>query len=793
VPPPVPSPPPPPGLPEDGAACNQDVAQTEEGSWPHRPTSPNAISDRGSPATPSARPLPGWDHRDATIPEPQTVFEPATAGGLPAVSMIQDFLQTMEQFLVVQERVMHGCLGTGDPLTIDPPAPHAAQRAEASEIGCSHVPMAPGELAPGRIAEHGTSPGWDAPGTRLPSAPRAEVDLGLDGRTGSRPVGGPTAPDPPFPLLGDLVSWTQGEELVSRRTFDPAEDLYLRDHTLGHEVSDADPDLLALAVMPLTMSVEILAEAAAFLMPDRTVVGVRDLRAYRWIAFDDQPQELQVTARRLGDQERILVQIRNLTEDRRENAPPASPVIEATVVLADCYPQPSLDGPRRPQDGRPSRLRPDRLYADYMFHGPSWQGVASVDQVGNDGAVATLWVLPFSGLIRSNPNPCFVLDPVVLDAAGQVIGFWTVEQLATGKVIFPFHLEALEVYGPRRPAGTAVTCVASIRLVGDQQVRSDIDVIADGGRPWYRLIGWEDKRFELPAGFHQLMRPSRQELSEPWPEPVAHLPRPHLFECRRVLASLPSDRGFWQRVWAQRVLGRAERGQFRRMAGPESQRLKWLAGRTVAKEAVRRLLRSRCGLDLPPADIEIDLDDRGRLVAGGSWTDSVAAPPVVSISQVDGLAVAVAGLPPTTGADRGESRLLMGVHIESPRPSPDRCGEPSFTSDEFHLLRGLPPETREQWVLRGWCAKEAVAKALGADLAGVLPSAAVVGVDSERGVVFVQLSDRLAGAYPHLSTDPLVVFTGLHDDLIVATTLCGCAAAESADGLEVADVQREIG
>ena len=85
-----------------------------------------------------------------------------------------------------------------------------------------------------------------------------------------------------------------------------------------------------------------------------------------------------------------------------------------------------------------------------------------------------------------------------LDAAGQVIGFWTMEHLASGRVIFPFRLDALDVYGPQRPAGEPVTCAASIELIGEQQVRSDIGLIAADGRLWMRLVGWLDKRFDVP-------------------------------------------------------------------------------------------------------------------------------------------------------------------------------------------------------------------------------------------------------------------------------------------------------
>ena len=87
------------------------------------------------------------------------------------------------------------------------------------------------------------------------------------------------------PLVGTVVAWEPELELVARRLVDPAEDRYLLDHTLGRTVSRSDPGLHALALMPLAMSIEIIAEAASCLLPELTVTGLRDLRAHRWLAF----------------------------------------------------------------------------------------------------------------------------------------------------------------------------------------------------------------------------------------------------------------------------------------------------------------------------------------------------------------------------------------------------------------------------------------------------------------------------------------------------------------------------
>ncbi len=583
-----------------------------------------------------------------------------------------------------------------------------------------------------------------------------------------------------FPLLGSVLAGTPGEEIVARRVFDPATDLFLRDHTLGRDVSIADPDLLGLPVMPLTMSMEVMAEAAAFVAPGQKVVGFRNLRAFRWIAFDEGPQELQVTARRQpGTEDRVVVQLRNLSEDRRSDAPALSPSIEATVILAGAYPSPSPRDATTSIGGRASRLRTESLYSDVMFHGPAWRGVASVDRVADGGSAATLRVLPFDGMIAGRPEPDFALDPILLDAAGQVIGFWTAERLTSGKVIFPSGLESLELFGPSPQAGDLLPCEATIKLEGERRVRSDIDVAAADGRPLVRIRGWEDWRFDLPDTFQALILPARRDISEPWPEPVESFPSARSFACRRLGSVLPPDLGLWRRVWAHQVLCRAEREEFRRLVGPERRQVEWLAGRTAAKEAARDLLRTHLGLEPPLADIEIRVDDRGRLGVGGPWEGELDGELVVSISLDTHLTVALAGILPAPGRSVDNAGSFLGIHAESLRPRRDEALEPNLTAEELHLLLDGPLDRLDEWRFRCRCAKKAVAKALGKEATDESRSVSVAGVAEEAEAVLVRLGDRLAGDHPRLAEEPLVVFTARHGRSVVATTLCqGIGSAE---------------
>jgi acyl transferase domain-containing protein/phosphopantetheinyl transferase (holo-ACP synthase) len=555
------------------------------------------------------------------------------------------------------------------------------------------------------------------------------------------------------PLVGTVIAWEPELELVARRLVDPAEDRYLLDHTLGRTVSRSDPGLHALALMPLAMSIEILAEAASCLLPELTVTGLRDLRAHRWLAFAQGPKTLEVAVHRLAAEdgcERVRVELRDLGDGSET----ADPVVEATVLLADGFPPAPAPATLTLAGGRPSRWRGEQLYEEAMFHQPLWQGVKSVDVVAPEGARAQLEVLPRVGLMRDDPEPSFVLDPVALDAAGQVVGFWAAEMLEQARVVFPFRLQALDLHGPAPASGETLTCSAAISLEGDQLVSSDIDVLDASGRCWMRLTGWADKRFDVPERFAPLARPAAlAPLSTPWPGPLIAHPDGRV-ACRLLDARMPADRALWKPVWASRVLGRRERELFDALTLPENRQLEWLAARTAAKECVAELLRDAFGLELLPAEIEILPDERGapRVVAPG--LEGLAELPLVSLTHAHGHAAAFASLaPPRAGSG-------IGIDLEPLVSRPPGFEQAALDQAERRLLEPLRADASEEWLLRLWCAKEAAGKALGAGLGGGSgsPRPRAIGIDSE----LVELD--VAG-------ERLLAWTLREGDLIAATAL----------------------
>jgi acyl transferase domain-containing protein/phosphopantetheinyl transferase (holo-ACP synthase) len=554
------------------------------------------------------------------------------------------------------------------------------------------------------------------------------------------------------PLVGTLVASEPGLELIARRVIDPSEDRYLLDHTIGRTVSRVDPNLAALSLMPLAMSVEMLAEAAANLVPGRTVVGLRDVRAHRWLACGDKPLTVELHARRVASDdrhERVHVEVRDDSDDG------AAVAVEGDVLLAPRLPSAPPPIALDLRDGRPSRWAPGTLYSEAMFHGPCWQAVHAVDAVAPASALARLVALPRDGLLRGTPDPAFELDPVLLDAAGQVIGFWAADRLARAKVVFPFRLASLDLYGPQPPAGTELRCLAAIELVGEALVRSNIDVLDPAGRPYMRLVAWEDKRFHVSDPFRPLTAPSElTPLATSWDEPVTPYAGRRV-ASRRLSARLPADGAPWKAVWASRVLGRRERERFAALRVPEHRQLEWLAARTAAKEAVADLLRAAHGPDLLPADIEIVAPDGGAPTVVAPGLEGLGLAPIVSLSHAQGEAAALAALVPPESGD------AVGIDIEHLKRTPNGFAEAALRPDERALVGDLPPEIEDEWLLRCWCAKEAAGKALGSGMAPGRPEApVVVSVDRDEEQLVVGVGEQR-----------LTVHTRRDGDLVVATVL----------------------
>jgi malonyl CoA-acyl carrier protein transacylase len=456
-------------------------------------------------------------------------------------------------------------------------------------------------------------------------------------RRGAAPVRSPVRP-----LLGEVIRHEPGRELVLRRCMDVAEDLYAGDHTLGgRHASAVDPSQNGLPFMPMAFSLEMMAEAAALLCPGRLVVGMKRVRLQRWIPFDDEPIALELIAQaRPESPDEVAIDIRDLGNSVRPgNAD--SPAVIGTVVLGDRYPEPPPPEAFPLTNEGPCRFTPHQLYDGErrLFHGPLFEALDSTDRQGDEGIEGHLRTLPHSGLFRSIAAPDLILDPLLIDASTHLLGSWHLGQPDQyGRVVLPYELGNVTLYGPRPATGTRIKCRVRVENGSARQVSHRIDLIGPDERLWCRLAPAEYWRFYWPLEYVDFFRhKERFLLAKDWP--VCSEPG---VRCLRL--NPPSDlcQPVHRTALARVTLSRDEWKIFRLLKGDDQRLTDWLFGRIAAKDAVRAVWFARHGQRLFPADIELEAGEDGRAVAryrGGPLAEEL---PRVAFVCVPGTCAAAA-------------------------------------------------------------------------------------------------------------------------------------------------------
>ncbi|GAJ09861.1 unnamed protein product, partial [marine sediment metagenome] len=255
---------------------------------------------------------------------------------------------------------------------------------------------------------------------------------------------------------------------------------------------------------------------------------------------------------------------------------------------------------------RTPKYTAEELYSEkLMFHGPRFQGVFSLDRLGEDGVLGQLEALPSTELFRNQTKPLLITDPFLLDAAGQLIGYWPLEYLETDFVVFPIGLSELRLYGPKPNLSERFRCHVRIRKVTSKRLRADVDILGSDNTVRMCLIGWENWRFYCTSQLYSFWRhPKDLSLSVSWDSLRSKFPLPESFEYYRL--DMPEPAQFILKdPWVYLLLNGVEREAWRNLKGPEAHQAKWLIGRWVAKDAVRMFLRKHHDIGLYPADIEI--------------------------------------------------------------------------------------------------------------------------------------------------------------------------------------------
>jgi phosphopantetheinyl transferase len=315
-------------------------------------------------------------------------------------------------------------------------------------------------------------------------------------------------------------------------------------------------------------------------------------------------------------------------------------------------------------------------------------------------------------------------------------------------------------------------CRVIVTQVSEKEIHSDIEILDALGRVLYRIGKWEDRRFPQSPEFWQLrIAPQESCLSNLWNDPIAALRREPLSHgplvCCRLGGFSPeffaASHGIWLKVLAHLTLSRREREEWMKMRAVDKRRHEWLLGRCAAKDAVRMLLEKHLHVQLSPADVEIVPDAYGRPRVEGAWTKRLGVQQAISIAHSHGTAVALAVLNP------GQ---LVGIDLESFEQRREGFEAVAFSPEERHMLEAVQQDLRPEWTLRMWCAKEAIAKALGRGLSPGLQAFHITAAEIDTGVVHLELRDGALDLFPNLRDQRMIAYTACEADFVFSTVIC---------------------
>ncbi|MBB3258640.1 4'-phosphopantetheinyl transferase EntD [Paraburkholderia bannensis] len=572
---------------------------------------------------------------------------------------------------------------------------------------------------------------------------RAAAELTGDEAIAS--VQAPAKPARVLPFVGEVAHYEPGVAVTVEHRLSLDEDLYLADHHFVH-ANDVKPLSACFPVVPMTVSLEIMAEAAACLAPGYGLIGFEQVSAARWIALaDTDALALRVEGRIRGvDPARAICRIDVEVYASGET----KPSISATVLFSSRYQKDlgmQFDMPRAK-----TRISAGRIYEERaLFHGPLFQRLTGEISVGEHGVHADLLVNSPAKLLRSTSQPQLLTDPALLDAVGQAMAVWTSQQ---GGVVFPIGLGKMEFYRPTPAPGTRVPMRVKVTSGTGKMLAADVEIEDGQGGVWLRVKEWRSWRFQWDRKLVEFRRePARYLLSDDLELPPGAADADAV--ARRVTKACLT--GFDLELLARHYLTSDEMAVFGRLPhhggkhGEPGRQKSWLLGRIAAKDALRAWRTQGAASAgsatsagtacsnraLHPAAFGIGNDAHGKPFVT-HWPDPVA--PSLSIAHSCAEAVAVVQSRP------------VGVDIEPVASRDDGFVRAMATAFELALLDGVAQ--RDVCITRLWCAKEAFGKCLGTGAASGPHRFEAVALDAAGAL---RMSDRDSGREARVTTWPV--------------------------------------
>ncbi len=546
------------------------------------------------------------------------------------------------------------------------------------------------------------------------------------------------------PLVSDadILRQQPGVLLELTKTFRISDAPFFADFALGtSQLSYADPNLKGLVTLTLPVAAEIMAEVARMVMPSGSIVAIEDLVSRRLVSFSGGELKLFVKAERVASGNPSLAAVKVQIRDDSPNSAYTWSVMEAVFVMS---PTPSSSVPvSAPPLYKPRTVHwSDRdIYPSRICFGRRLRGIRFVEAWGEDGLDYEVEVPSLSGAVVFTRFPLWIVNPLLLGVVTSGFSLWRSHERFTGAFSFPFRMRRLEFHGPLPNEGSLLNCYLRMQLseVTAKSQRCNITVTDGNGASIMSIYGWEELTQRVPAEYRELiLQPPTSFLSHRLSAEVIGNPATDVasaFITDIPYAMFERNEEIWLKALSNVILGAQERDEFSKMPGSASRRTEWLFGRVVAKEAVRRYLADFHQARWSDADILIWRDDSGKPHAIGKWGDYLSAKIDIAIAHTSQFVVALAA-----------ANAKVGVDVESvSRDLSDEFTAGVFVEEELELAAGAP--NASQAIIRFWCAKEAVSKALGTGIRWSPREMHVTSYQPDSGIITIRLDGAWLGAF----------------------------------------------
>ena len=433
---------------------------------------------------------------------------------------------------------------------------------------------------------------------------------------------------------------------------------YLIDHSLTKQpehwenLEDIGP------VIPMTMTFELLTEAAHKQDLSQKVLQLGPVSVFQWMKVHT-PFE-QTIIGNWKNEHTLAVAIKNFAT--------------AEVTLGNSYPEApeaytqEIDLGENIVSDIPT---PEQIYRHHMFHGPSYQGIIEVQEVTKKG---------LRGLIKKSAGKGSLLDTI-----GQLYGLFLQLTLDNAKVSFPVKVDEINFYQDMQDQDGVFEFICISTSITEFFAVADI-IIKRDGKIWCIIKNWKNQRFGFDDLLWRLtMAPAEHILAKE----IA----PNVYFFNNAYDKAVSWE-FLMKIY----LNQEEKRHYESLA--LNKRKDYLISRIALKDGVRSFVQKHFNKKYFPIEFNIEYDANGK-------------PSISGVEETKGLEISLAH----KGTDSVSitSDKPAGIDIELIEEREKGFMELTFTEKELSLLKDL---NLAEWSTRFWVAKEAYGKMLGVGLKG---------------------------------------------------------------------------